>query len=155
MHFQNTENDSTTFTLKLIFTYQSHIFSFLHTMKWQNIKFGYNKCETWFLTNRWERFQYIKCQPLCPYVVQQFFGLSTSWGYFTTQLFTGVYRNMNNTVLLNFQVDLSLSLFFSVDIMVHDFLHFLFFQVQYIYYCWKHYVERFRRNFHILFYGSH
>ena len=36
-----------------------------------------------------------------------------------------------------------------------DFLHFVFFQVQYIHYCWKHYVERLRRNFYIFFYGSH
>ena len=28
-----------------------------------------------------------------------------------------------------------------VDIMAFDFLHFVFFQVQYIHYCWKHYVE--------------
>ena len=26
--------------------------------------------------------------------------------------------------------------------MVFDFLHFVFFQVQYIHYCWKHYIER-------------
>ena len=35
----------------------------------------------------------------------------------------------------------SLGLFLSGDIMVFDFLHFVFFQVQYIHYCWKHYVE--------------
>ena len=46
-------------------------------------------------------------------------------------------------------------LVFSVDIMVFDFLHFVFFQVQYIHYCWKHYVERLRRNFYISFYVSH
>ena len=46
-------------------------------------------------------------------------------------------------------------LFFSSNIMVFDFLHFVFFQVQYIHYCWKHYVERLRRNFYIFFYGSH
>ena len=38
-----------------------------------------------------------------------------------------------------------------VDIMAFDFLHFVFFQVQYIHYCWKHYVERLRRNFYIFF----
>ena len=47
------------------------------------------------------------------------------------------------------------SLFFSVDIMVFDFPHFLFFQVQYINYCCKHYVEILRRNFYIFFHGSH
>ena len=49
----------------------------------------------------------------------------------------------------------SICLFFSVDIMVFYFLHFVFFQVQYIHYCWKYYVERLRRNFYIFFYGSH
>ena len=44
-----------------------------------------------------------------------------------------------------------LGLFLSDDIMVFDFLHFMFFQVQYIHYCWKHYVERLRRNFYIFF----
>ena len=48
-----------------------------------------------------------------------------------------------------------LGLFFSGDIMVYDFLHFEFFQVQYKHYCWKHYLERLRRNFYIFFYGSH
>ena len=41
----------------------------------------------------------------------------------------------------------ALGLFFSVDIMVFDFLQFVFFQVQYIHYCcWKHYVQRLDRN---------
>ena len=43
---------------------------------------------------------------------------------------------------------LMVGLFFSVDIMVFDFLYFVFFQVKYIHYCWKHYVERLRRNFY-------
>ena len=42
-------------------------------------------------------------------------------------------------------------LFFSVDILVFDILNFVFFKVQYIHYCWKHYVERLRRNFYIFF----
>ena len=46
---------------------------------------------------------------------------------------------------------MTLGLFLSGDIMVFDFLHFVFFQVQYIHYCWKHYVERLRRNFYIFF----
>ena len=45
----------------------------------------------------------------------------------------------------------TLGLFFSADILVFDILHFVFFQVQYIHYCWKHYIERLRRNFYILF----
>ena len=42
-------------------------------------------------------------------------------------------------------------LIFSVDIMLffYFFLYFVFFQVQHIHYCWKHYVERLRRNFYI------
>ena len=48
-----------------------------------------------------------------------------------------------------------LGLFFSGYIMVFDFLHFVLFQVQYIHYCWKHYVERLRRNVYIFFYGIH
>ena len=32
----------------------------------------------------------------------------------------------------------TLGLYLSVDIMVFDFLHFVFLQVQYIHYCWKH-----------------
>ena len=42
---------------------------------------------------------------------------------------------------------LLLGLFFSVDIMVFDFLHFVFFQEQYIHYCWKHYVDDMKRFF--------
>ena len=50
---------------------------------------------------------------------------------------------------------ISVGLFFSVDIMVFDFLHFVFFQVQYKHYCWKHYVERLRTQkfLHIFFTG--
>ena len=36
-------------------------------------------------------------------------------------------------------------------IMVFNFLHFVFFQVQYIHYWWKHYVKRLRRNFYKFF----
>ena len=42
-------------------------------------------------------------------------------------------------------------LFFSVEIIVFDFLHSVFFQVQYIPYCWKYSVEKLRRNFKIFF----
>ena len=42
-------------------------------------------------------------------------------------------------------------LFSTGKILLFAFQHFVFFQVQYIYYCWKHYVERLRRNFYILF----
>ena len=45
----------------------------------------------------------------------------------------------------------TISLFFSVDIMVFDFPHFVFFQVQYIHYCWKHYLERLHRNCYTFF----
>ena len=45
----------------------------------------------------------------------------------------------------------TLGLFLSGYIMVFDFLHFVFFQVQYIHYCWKHYVGRLRGNFYIFF----
>ena len=54
---------------------------------------------------------------------------------------TTVYKVNNKT----------LGLFFSCNIMVFDFLHFVFSQVQYINYCWKHYVERLRINFYIFF----
>ena len=39
----------------------------------------------------------------------------------------------------------------SGDLLDCDFLHFGVFQVQYIHYFWKHYVERSRRNFYIFF----
>ena len=41
----------------------------------------------------------------------------------------------------------SIGLFLSDYIMVFNFLYFVFFQVQYIHYCWKHYEERLHRNF--------
>ena len=41
-------------------------------------------------------------------------------------------------------------IFVYFDIMIFDFLHFVFFHVQYIQYFWKHYVERLH-----IFYGSH
>ena len=68
---------------------------------------------------------------------------------------SGTHRGFLPPWLKNKAMIMTISLFFSVDIMDFDFLHFVFFQVQYIHYCWKHYVERLRRNFYILFYGSH
>jgi hypothetical protein len=45
----------------------------------------------------------------------------------------------------------SLGLFFSGNIMVFDFLHFVFFQVQYIHYRWEDYIARLHGNFYIFF----
>ena len=69
----------------------------------------------------------------------------------TTRVFSYSGKNIStqNTNLF------TLGLFFSVNIMFFYFLHFVFFQVQYIHHCLKDYVERLRRNFYILFYGSH
>ena len=55
--------------------------------------------------------------------------------------------NYHGTILHKINFILVLRLFFSGDIMDFNFLHFVFFQVQYIHYWWKHYLETLSRNF--------
>ena len=63
-------------------------------------------------------------------------------------------NNARHFLNCNF-VSQTLALLLSDDLLDVDFLHFGFFQVQYIYYCWKHYVERLRRIFYLFLYWSH
>ena len=44
-------------------------------------------------------------------------------------------------IVLQTNSNSTVGLFFSVDIMVFYFLHFVFFRVQYIHYGWKHYIK--------------
>ena len=50
-------------------------------------------------------------------------------------------NKVDGEMRVRFSGKTSIGLFFSVDILSFYFLHFVFFQVQYIRYCWKHYVE--------------